>query len=688
MKVIKVLTAALAVMALSGCPSGNMMGTGGGSGTGGSGNAGGGSGNTGGGAGNTGGGSGNTGGGSASGGGSATGGGTATGGGSAGGGSSDGGVVQGEDCATAVTLTAGTQTGLPTGATNDLDDADGDFPGSDRAFTIAVPPGKRLTVKVTPTLAASGAPQYDAALYLVEGPASNCSMMVTTLAVSDDPNAYETAETVTFVNRGTSAKTLFVVVDSFVDTPDADSTGDGTFDIQTTLDDPPGDDICATTGITAVTTSTPVTNQTTAGYALDFDGATSSCLAFASGDRVYSFSVPAGQRARLTVTPPNASNFQPVINVVDGNVAACQAMPLVCLSNGFAAADGDPATARVRNTGASAANYFALIGGASGPDTFDVSLATDSPTANDTCDMSGITLSSTALPAESLAGFVADYGQFSVSGCPAGEGPDRVYKVDVPAGQRFTAVLTPLQVDGGAADGGVGPADLDAVITLIPAPAQTCETGWGTCAASVDEYYGGRVETLSFVNQGASTASYFMVVGSYDPTFTHSDYSLAPSFAAPAAGDVCSNAITAAAGTLSNQTTAGLYRDFKFASAKGCKTTTGRDIVYAVSLPASKTLTVTVTPPTTMATADGGTLADGGLPPSVQNPVINIVEGPVANCTLSPTCVASADMAVEAMPETVSYTNSTTATKQLFVVVSNDASAVDLSATSVTIAIP
>ncbi len=79
--------------------------------------------------------------------------------------------------------------------------------------------------------------------------------------------------------------------------------------------------------------------------------------------------------------------------------------------------------------------------------------------------------------------------------------------------------------------------------------------------------------------------------------------------------------------------------------------------------------------------------ADGGLAPSLHDPVINIVEGPATNCTLSPTCIASADSTGGGAPEVATYTNTTTAPKQLFVIVANGDDAPDLTF-SLTVAIP
>jgi hypothetical protein len=103
------------------------------------------------------------------------------------------------------------------------------YPGRDRVYQIAVGGGQTLTALVTPTSA------FDAAVYFIESPASNCQAMGTTcIGTGDDTNSSGTgtsaAETGTYTNTSGTTQTVFIVVDSY----NSSSPG-GTYDLTITL---------------------------------------------------------------------------------------------------------------------------------------------------------------------------------------------------------------------------------------------------------------------------------------------------------------------------------------------------------------------------------------------------------------------------------------------------------------------
>ncbi len=113
-------------------------------------------------------------------------------------------------------------------------------------------------------------------------------------------------------------------------------------------------------------------------------------------------------------------------------------------------------------------------------------------------------------------------------------------------------------------------------------------------------------------------------------------------------GDTCALAQQLTVGTpLNNQTTVGKTNDYTLGSQ--CQLTDGRDVVYAVNVPANTTWRVTLTP---VAPFD---------------PTLSVVDG--AACVQSPTCVARADAGAGGEPEAVDVVNNTAAAKTFYVIV-------------------
>ena len=103
--------------------------------------------------------------------------------------------------------------------------------------------------------------------------------------------------------------------------------------------------------------------------------------------------------------------------------------------------------------------------------------------------------------------------------------------------------------------------------------------------------------------------------------------------------ETCLNALPITASqTLNAQTTAGFVKDYNL-MAPGCVSPLGPETVYAVSLAANQTLTVTMT--------------------SMDDAAINIVAGPAAACSTAMSCLASADTGATG-PETAVFTNGPT----------------------------
>jgi hypothetical protein len=91
-----------------------------------------------------------------------------------------------------------------------------------------------------------------------------------------------------------------------------------------------------------------------------------------------------------------------------------------------------------------------------------------------------------------------------------------------------------------------------------------------------------------------------------------------------------------------------------FTGGSGCRGAVGPDHFYSVTVPAGQQLTATATP--------DASSTDYDL-------TIHVIAGPAAACALESDCLASADVELGGLPDTVTYTNSSAAAETVFVVV-------------------
>ncbi|MFO0595359.1 MAG: hypothetical protein U0228_08645 [Myxococcaceae bacterium] len=500
----------------------------------------------------------------------------------------------------------------------------------DRVYSVTVPNGQRLTLDAT----VEGTGDLDLTLNLVDG-AGACG---TACVASIDDGFSGDPEHLDYVNRTGAAQTLLLIVDNW--------GGMGTFALTSSLATPPADDVCQ--GATALTGS--LTNQTTAGYTNDYEGTDMGCVASTLGvDRVYSVSVPAGQRGSITITPAAAAadagtGYRPSVSLVTGPAANCDLSPRVC--QGGAGSANTPHTATWFNGGAAAATVFAIVDSPLGTTgNFDIAFSAAAPIADDLCTTSTTTITANGTRAsDSLTTFGLDYA--GGTNCFANRGPDRVYKVTVAAGQRYTAVVTPAV----ATDAGFNP-----VINFVDQTAADCEA-MHACVGGSNSARTGQPETAVYSNLTNGSKTLFMTVGDSQAGSPSVDYSLASTFAAAPAGEACSNAMAITAGTQAGQTTVGFSSDTTFdANTMTCTDVTAApDKVYSISVPAGQTLTATVT---------GPAMTDGGV--AAQDFVINVIDG--SSCTNVLDCAATADAVFGNGPETATYMNATAAAKTVFI---------------------
>jgi len=519
----------------------------------------------------------------------------------------------GDRCSSATALTAGTALAGQTtvGFSNDYQGGTGcstatTSQGPDRAYSINVGAGQRLTVNVTP------AATLNTTLSLVGGTAAACDATPRVCVANGNVDTSGSVDTVVYTNTG-AAQDVFVVVDS-------SQLAGGTFSILATLDTPPASgDICQAPD---TLTAGSVIASTTVGFSNNYSGSGTGCTSASAGpDRVFALSVPSNTRA--TVTSTADAGFDPSLALVNSPAANCDSR--TCLSFNNTGGSGGIDTLVLSNKTAAAQTVFVIVdSSAVAGGLFSIGAVFGAIPVNDVCATASAPITaSIVLPTETTAGFTNDYG--SGTNCSATAGPDRVYAVTVPAGQRLTATMTPAA--GATADLGVN---------LVTAAA--CEVTPRVCLAGDNSGALAAVNSASYFNSTAASQSIFVIIGTSTSSTATSAYSLAIDIAAPPAGDTCASAtpVTTLPATLANQTMTGFGNDY--GAGTSCTGTSGVDRVYSVSIPAGQRLTALV------------------HPLSAWNPSINLVS--TAACSVSPiACLAGSDTAGTSLDETLNYDN-------------------------------
>jgi len=531
----------------------------------------------------------------------------------------------GDTCQLAERLDGGTVHGTTVGYDNDYSDTNQvgcvGTRGLDHVYAVTLPAGQRL-------IASAVTDGGDPSLSLIAGPSpSSCDANPRVCVASRDTAG--SVEGLTFLNRSGADQSYFLVVDSFgaVDPGVA-------YDLTVSFDVPPAGDRCEAP--IALTPGTPAAG-TTVGAVNDYTGAGAGCSsAAAQGDVVYSVLVPAGQTLTATLTP--AAGFDPSLSAL-ADVAACDARS--CLAGVDGAGPGGAEVLALTNR-SSSPQAMLLVVDSNGPDgafTLEASLATPPP--GDFCGtalpLGGAPVDGGVLAAgQSLAGFGDDYRGGTRCAPGAFEGVDRVYAVDVPAGQRLTLTAMP---DAG----------LDLSLSLLASVA-ACEASPRACVGGANLGAEGVTEQVRAANYGDAGLSLLAVVDSAAGV-TAGAYDLQASWDTPPVGEECFDtpAPLAMSGVVSGQTTLGYANDYTSSDAVGCVGAASLDRVYEVVVPAGQRLNAT-------ATASGW------------DPSLSVVEGPAAACVASPRfCSASADL--PGTTQTVSWANGAAADRSVFLVV-------------------
>ena len=356
----------------------------------------------------------------------------------------------------------------------------------------------------------------------------------------------------------------------------------------------------------------------------------------------YSLTIPAGYSVTITASPDGAWN--PSIQL-SNTCPAGQAN--TCLAGINDAGDGAPEVLTFANPSTSAFNTFLIIDTSSanaGAYRLDVTFAPI--LQGDVCSTAFATDAGTVTG--TLVGFTNDYS--SGAGCAVGgAGPDNVWTMTVPAGNRLTSTLTSPAIGTGY---GFSP---------------TVNFVLGTCASALS-CVGGASTTASGTvtatwDNVAATAVPVMIVVDTPTLMPAGTYTLTNSVA-PATlptGDVCGNvgATITVDSTFPGETLVGYGNNFTTGTtSQGCKFSDGPDRVYAITVPTGARLTATATNASTA------------------NLALSVIDGNAAACLANPVvCSASADVGFSGS-ETARFDNNSGASKTVYLVVDRAAGTV------------
>lgn len=370
------------------------------------------------------------------------------------------------------------------------------------------------------------------------------------------------------------------------------------------------------------------------------------CLRADGRDVVYEVQIPAATRLAVTATP--LTSFDLALNLV-ADAASCgtPAGGMQCLAGADSASAGNAEQLTFSNGGA-ARSVLIIVDGYAGRDfgSFALSVVFQPISTGDTCNAAVTLTPGTPLLNQTMVGFGDDYPSSFSGRCEFKSDLDRVYSVQVPAGQRLVATVTPT--------------GFDPSLSLVQGAANC---GQAVCLSGTDDGLTGDVERLQWDNLSATTQQVLLVVDTSNATANGSFTIGATITTSPplvSGGSTCAAPIALDAGTFVS-TTAGRSSQFDFFGSAGCEATTpAPDTIFSVTVPPSSMVHATVTP-------------DGW------DAVLNVLSSPAA-CglttdagTFGATCLTSSDGPRTASVEEVSIRNTTaTATTALLVVDGHD----------------
>jgi hypothetical protein len=302
-------------------------------------------------------------------------------------------------------------------------------------------------------------------------------------------------------------------------------------------------------------------------------------------DVVYSMLVPPGKRARVRPMTATGAPFSTLpITLVPEPASNCDAR--LCTTSGR----GEQS---YRNNTNAAVTLYAVVESpqSMGGPTFSILFTLEDAIAGDDCGNAETLVANGTPVVGTTAGYSNDHGQ-SDACTSAGRGPDRVYRVTVPAGETLRVKVTPMHTSTG---------NTNATLYLYEGTSDSCAPFPLACTAQSSESgLGPRSETAIYTNPSASSKNLYAVVDGMQEGDTMTYEIVASLHGAPVAlspGDTCASATPLTLPALVGGSTASLTSNYTGgSSSSGCSgaSLNGKDGVYSLIVPAGKRLSVSV----------------------------------------------------------------------------------------------
>jgi hypothetical protein len=546
--------------------------------------------------------------------------------------------AQGEVCENPLPLVAGTpRTG------QNLTTAQGHYSGtgtscsslstrSDLVYSVTVPAGNVLTVTVTP----------DAALNTSISLARTAPDCASRVCISNGSSGGTgLVESLTYLNRSTQSETILVIVDS------STAVG-GTFDILATVAAAPAGASCALAEVYVPDGGTE-TGLTTNGFGGEYAQTTGGCQLLNGNDRVWSVTIPPGQRGIFRAIPDGGADVS--LSAVLAPAANCEATPISCIGGEdrfFSTSTGDRTEVLTRfNSSTTPEQLFVIVDqfNSSSAGFFDFSARLDTPPLGDRCDSPIVLMPSTPVNAD-FASFVNDYAGSGTSCSSGSNRQDAVFRVTVPSNSNLDVTVTP----------GAG---LDTTIS-VALDVAACNSR--TCLANFTGGGAGSPDVIRISNTGLTPTDFLLIVD-HTTVAAVTTFTIATAEVPLAQGETCSVAVPLPPLPADGLSLGGFANNYGGGGNCAPGTFSQADRVFNVSIPPGRT-TFTLTP-------------DGGMGLSA-----SLVDAPATTCDTFPrACVSGADSTTTTGPagfERLSVSNTGTTNRDMFLIVDTATSSAGL----------
>lgn len=333
----------------------------------------------------------------------------------------------------------------------------------------------------------------------------------------------------------------------------------------------------------AIAANSTTSNLSLTGYANDLLAGSNSathCALTDGLDRVFTLSVPAGNRLTVVVTP--SATMDPALSLFT-SLSECSTPGATCVASMDLHYEGDAESLSWINPSSSAMTVYLVVEGftvATSAGTFALQADVRVTPPDDRCDgaiplTSGVTRSN-----ETIVGYSDDYPDTGTQ-CATSTSPDRAYAFTIPPHQRTTVTVIPSNTT-------------DAVLNLVSGPASTCSLSPRECTEGTNYGSIGRTEILSHYNTSNTSQPYFALVD----VSAGGSFSIVATTTTPIANDTCATSnITLVNGSMRTDSLQNMEPDYGL--NMDCGSFQGPDRVYRVAVSPGQTLTVVVTPSST-----------------------------------------------------------------------------------------